>query len=113
MTAALSVMVPNIRQLQAPSHIIYYWEQATYRHISQCGMFMHVLKLLEYNHPVKASCNLLWSHSSDQYVYYILHMYVERLGYRFRRTPSFFKSLCVEVDVVMSLRQIAGIRVEG
>ena len=32
-------MVPNIHQLQAPSHVIHYWEQATYRRISQCGMF--------------------------------------------------------------------------
>ena len=34
--AALSVMVPNIHH--STSHVIHYWEQATYRRISQCGM---------------------------------------------------------------------------
>ena len=57
MIAALSVMVPNIRQLQAPSHVIHYWEQATYRRISQCGMCVLVPKLLEYNRPTyKGQC---------------------------------------------------------
>ena len=36
MIAALSVMVPNIHH--STSHVIHYWEQATYRRISQCGM---------------------------------------------------------------------------
>ena len=76
MTAALSVMVPNIRQLQAPSHIIYYWEQATYRRINQCGMFVNVLKLLEYNQPIKASCNFLWSHSSHLLVLKMISMFI-------------------------------------
>ena len=90
-------MVPNIRQLQAPSHVIHYWEQATYRRISQCGMCVLVPKLLEYNHTIGANVNIVWS-----YVIILCKLFTvllnpltrisQKTGWLFVKTHDLYKS---------------------